>query len=136
MGTHGERGVEQQHALAGPPREVAVLRHGHAKVIANLAEDVLQRRGEGHAGLHGEAQPMGLSRLMVGVLADDDHLHLVEGTEVEGIEDETGRRVAAHGLVLLTHGLGQLCEIGLLKLALQLSLPRLFYLYIHYFNNK
>jgi hypothetical protein len=68
---------------------------------------------------------------VVGILADDDHLHLIEGTEVEGVEDESPRRVACGCSVFLPHTFCQLLEIGLGKLALQPLLPRFFYLYVH-----
>ena len=132
MGTDRQGGVEQQYALFGPACEVATQRDGCAEVLLNLLEDVLQRRGKQHTVLYGEAQPMCLAWLMVGVLSDDDHLDLVEGTEVEGIEDERARRIACACPVFLTDGSSELGEVGFDELALQLFLPRRFYLYIHY----
>ena len=131
MGTDGQRGVEQQDTLFRPPRQVSRHRHGRPQVISNLLEDVLQRRREGDAFLNREAQPMSLSGLMIGILANDDHLHLVERTEVEGVEDEAGRRVARRLLVLLSDGGRQLLEVRLLELRLQLRLPCGFHLYVH-----
>ena len=43
-GAHGQRGVEQQHALACPGLEVAVCRDGSAEVARQLLVDVDQRR--------------------------------------------------------------------------------------------
>ena len=131
VGPHRERGVEQQHALARPALQVAAGGHGSAHVLLYLLEDVLQRGREGHAVLHREAQAVSLAGLVVGVLADDDHLHLVEGAQVEGIEDEAARRIAGSSGVFLSHAFGQLCEIGFLKLALQVLLPCGLYLYVH-----
>ena len=91
---HRQRGVEQQHALPRPPREVARRRHRRAQVELYLLEYVDERRREGHAVVHREAQPVGLAGLMVWVLADDDHLHAVEGAQVEGVEYELPGRVA------------------------------------------
>ena len=130
VGTDGQRGVEQQHALTGPPSQVARWRHGCARVVLYLLEDVLQRGRKGHAVLHREGESVGLSWLVVGVLTYDDHLHLVEGAQVEGIEDEASRRVACRGGILVAHGVGELLEVGLRELPLQLHLPRGFYLYV------
>ena len=42
MGAHGKRGIEQEHPLAHPPREVAALRYGRSRVVVHLAEYVLE----------------------------------------------------------------------------------------------
>jgi len=80
---------------------------------------------------------MRLPRLMIGILPDDDHLHLIEGTEIEGIEDEFARRIAHRMHVLRAHRLRQLCEIRLLELGAEISLPTLLNLYAHkrFFEN-
>ena len=106
MRPHGERGVEQQHALFSPACEVAAFGHGCAEVLLYLLEDVLQRRRERHTVVHGEAESLCLSLLMVRILPNDDHLHLVEGTEVEGVEDEVARRIACGGAIFVAHKTG------------------------------
>ena len=131
VGTYRQRSVQQQHALLCPARQVARGRNRCAEVGLYLLEDVLQRRREHHPVLHREAQPVGLSRLVVRVLSDDHHFRLVEWAEVEGVENEFARRVAGAGLVFLSDGFCQLSEVGLLKLWRQLFLPRWFYLYVH-----
>lgn len=88
MGTYGQRGIEQQDPLLGPARQITCLRKGRAQIILNLLEDILQRWRKLYPVLNGETQSMCLSRLMIRVLSDDDHLHLVKGTQVESIEDE------------------------------------------------
>ena len=85
------------------------------QVVSNLLEDVEQRGRHGHPFGHREAQSHGLSGLMVGVLPDDHHLHLVEGAEVEGVEDEVSRWVTGSALVLLAHLLGESGEVGLVE---------------------
>ena len=131
VGTYSQRGIQQQHSLTSPAREVATLWDGRSQVIFYLLEDVLQRRRKHHSFLHGEAQPMSLAWLVVGILPDDDHLYLIKGTQVESIEDQPAWRIAGSCLVLLSHLLRKLHEVGLLKLSLQLLLPRRFYLYVH-----
>ena len=53
---------------------------------------------------------------MVGVLADNHDLDLVERTVVEGIEDESGWWVYGGAHVFGTHKLGELDELVCLKL--------------------
>jgi hypothetical protein len=72
---------------------------------------------------------MSLAWFVVGILTNDDHLHLIEGTEVEGIEYLRTWGIAGRGGVLLAHGTSELQEVGLLKLLLQVFLPSGFYLY-------
>ena len=131
MGAHGERGVEQQYALPGPTGQVSVRGHRLAKVIVNLLEDIDERGRHHDAFRHREAQPHGLARLMVRILADDDNLHLIKRREVESIEDKVSGRIARTILILLPHGIGKLLEISRLKLRLEILPPRWFYLYVH-----
>ncbi len=67
---------------------------------------------------------MRLSRSMIGVLAENDDLYLVERGEVKRIENQRARGI--HGImVFLIHQESlQLSEIGSLKLRLQHSIPR------------
>ena len=74
---------------------------------------------------------MSLSWFVIGVLSDDNHLHLIERTQIKGVEDELARRIAGAGSIFLSHRLGELFEIRLLKLTLQVFLPCGFYLDIH-----
>ncbi len=92
-GTHRQRGVEQQHPFPRPFLEVARTRHGHAEVVMQLLEDILQAGREGHAIGHRERKAMSLSRAVVRVLAQDNYFHLVEWREIEGIEDQRARRI-------------------------------------------
>ena len=73
---------------------------------------------------------MSLPRLMVRVLSDDDHLHLVKGTQIEGIEDEFSWWEASAYNILLPDGIRQLLKVRFLKFSLQMFLPRGLYLYI------
>ena len=54
--------------------------------------------GIGHAAAHREAQPVGLARAVVRVLAEDQHPRLGVRREVQGGEHLVVRRV--HGVVL------------------------------------
>ena len=131
MCSNGQGGVEQQYALFCPTCQIPTQRNGCSKVVLYLLEDVLQRRRKHHPVVHRETQAVGLSWFMIRILSDNHHLHLVERTEIEGIEDQSARWVTGGGIVLLSYPLGQLREIRLLKLLLQMPLPRFLYLYIH-----
>ena len=97
---HGERGVEQEHALLRPARQLpALARHVHAQVARYLLEDVLQGGREPYALAHRERQPVRLAGIDVGVLAHDDHFDVRERNVFERREYERARRV--DGVVLV-----------------------------------
>ena len=127
----GERGVEEQHTLTCPTGEIAICRHRLAEVGLYLLEDVDKRRRHDNALRHREAQPHGLSLLVIRILPDDHHLHLVEGTEVESVEDQMARREALLRLVFFFHLLGEAGKVRLVKLRAQVLFPGRFYLYVH-----
>ena len=134
VGADGEGGVEQQHPLVGPSGEVARSEgDGGAEVAVDLLDDVDQRRRHGDAVGDGEAEAHGLPGFVVGVLPEDDDLHLVERRVVEGVEYLAARRIAG---VLLPFGdeeLLELGEVGRLKLRLQHGIPTGVYFYCHDF---
>lgn len=119
MGSHGERGVEQQHPLVGPACEIA--RGGgylRAEVIVDFFDDVDQRGRYGNSLRYGETEAMGLPRLVVGVLTEDDHFHLVEGSVVESGEDVGAFGVADVSLPLFNKKRLQFGKIGGVELRL------------------
>ena len=103
-----QRGIQKQHPLFSPARQIAGSGDGCPKVGLYLLEDVLQGRGKLDAVLHREAQPVGLTRFVIRILSDDHHLHLVERTQVEGIEYQLTRRIAGGLHILLSHRFSQL----------------------------
>ena len=58
---------------------------------------------------------MGLTRTVVGILADDHHLELIEGALIEGSKDIRPPRIDAMCGVLVTHKLRKLLEIWLFE---------------------
>lgn len=127
--THGERGVEQQNPLVCPACEVALCgRYGSAKVAIDLFDDIHQRWGHFYALWHRETQSVGLSGFMVRVLPQDDHLHLVERSVVEGSKDATPGRVTDMLLSLGNEKLFELGKVGCFKLRSQCFQPAGFYL--------
>ena len=78
-GSHGEHPVEQQHAALAPRGQIAVGRGRVAEVGGVLPEDVEQAgRQPAYLGRDREAQPDRITGRGVGILADDQHPHLVE----------------------------------------------------------
>ena len=87
-GTHGEDGIEQQDALVCPRFEVAG--GGRAPVGEAACEggvDGLERGGRADSRRHGEGQPVGVARRGVGILAEDDDLHVGGVDEFQRAED-------------------------------------------------
>ena len=133
MLTNRQTGVQEEHALLCPSRQVAALWNRRSRLGLYLLEDVLERRREGYAIVHAEAKSVCLPRAVIRVLPEDDHAHLVERRRVEGIEDEPPWRIASTRSILLSHKLRQLLEVRLDELLFELCLPRRFYLDIHRF---
>ena len=131
VGADRQHGVQQQHALLGPAVEVARGGDGRSGVVGDLLEDILQRRREGNAVRHREAEAVGLPGAVVGVLPDDDHLQTVERAFVESPEDVAAARVDASRGVFLPDEIGQGDEIGFLEFGSQQLFPVGCDLYIH-----
>lgn len=134
MGAYGQRSVQQEDALLCPAGQVAAGGHVGADVTFDFLENVDQRGRKGYAVVHRKAEAVGLSRAMVRVLPDDDHLYAVEGAEVEGIEYQPARRVDGAFGIFIPHEVGQCLEVFFVEFGLQAFLPALFYLNIHGFR--
>ena len=74
---------------------------------------------------------MGLFRLMVGILSQNDDPHAVERAEVEDAEEIAVDGTDALRAVLLAHERRQPREIGFVELFLQLRTPALFDFDLH-----
>ena len=94
MSPYCECGIQQQYSLLCPSCKVAGVWDRRAEVELYLLEDVLQRWWKRYAVAHREAQSVSLSRFVIRVLSDDDHFHLVERTQVEGVEDKVSWGIA------------------------------------------
>ena len=131
VGADGQHGVQEQYSLLGPAVEVARRGDGCPGVVGNLLEDVLQRGWERHAVAYREAEPVGLSGAVVGILADDDDLQFVEGAFVEGPEDIAAARVDAVRGIFLPYELRKGGEIRFLEFGREQLFPVGGDLYIH-----
>ena len=131
MGTNGERCIQKKHALLSPTCKIARCRNFLTQISLYLFKDILERWWELYAVLYRETQSVGLSRLMIWVLSDDNNLNLIKRAQVKGIENQLTWRIASRSLILLSHSCSELRKVRLIKLVLQILLPRFFYLYVH-----
>lgn len=120
MGSDGEGSVEKQDPLVGPPCEVAAgERYGGAQVAVDFLYDVDERWGHRNALRHRKAKAVSLPWLVVGILSEDDYLHLVERGVVEGREDVTAFWVTGVFAALVDKELLELGKIRGVELRLQ-----------------
>ena len=122
----GENGVEQQHSLAGPPKEIRAHRvERDSQVGLEFFEDVLQARRFGLEGIgHSEAQPDRLSVSVVGILPQNHDAHFLIRDCVQSAEDPLTRRVdPGPRSTLLVEEAHQLGEVGLTDFVLEDGMP-------------
>ena len=133
MRPHRQRGVQKQYPLIRPTRQVATgQRYLRPQVAVYLFDDIHQRRRNHHPCRHRETESMCLAGLVVWVLTQYHHLHLVERRAVECGKDVAPFRVA-HILLPFGHQkFFQLGKVGSLKLRPQHLKPRGFYLGIYH----
>ena len=93
VGAHSERCVQKQDSLLGPAFKVAVRRRVDAEIVMNFLENVDERgRGIDSVG-YGETETVCLAWVVVRVLAEDDHFHLVYGAKIKRCENLGAGRV-------------------------------------------
>ena len=86
VGAHRQHGIQQQHAPLGPRHQMPVVGDAKTNIVAQLFVDIHQGGRGRHARAHREGQSVGLARLVVGVLPDDHHAHVLVGRVVQGVE--------------------------------------------------
>lgn len=130
MCTHAQAGIEKKDALVGPSRQVVWPQAGVVEgsllietLCLYLLHDVDKRRGSRDILWHTEAKAVCLSRFVIGVLSQDDDLHLVERCMLEGVEDEAAGWIARTGSILSLDEPDEFFKVWLLKFLLQPSAP-------------
>lgn len=120
---HRERHVEQQDTLTCPTLEVAVLGGPDAEVRVQFFVNVDEGRRPGDALGYREAQAVGLPRLVVRVLPEDDDPGVRVPGETEGAEHLFLWRV--HGVLsaLVAKEDLQRFPVGLVALTAQQFMP-------------
>ena len=123
MGAHRERGVQQQHALAGPRFQIAMLGCRDTEIGSQFLVDVDQRRGRSHPPTHTEAQAVRLPRSVVGVLSQDEYAHVRIRGEMQRRKHLVLGRIHRMHCPLAGHELLQTSPIGLRRFRLQHRVP-------------
>jgi len=132
VGADGEGGVEEEDTLFGPVGEIALFGDGHPDVLVQFFINVDEGWGRRDALLDGEAEAVGLTGAVVGVLAEEDDLDLVEGGGVERVEDKAAGRIdrpSGHPFGLEMGD--DLEEVGFREFGLKDRLPTVFNLDVH-----
>ena len=131
VGSYRQGCIQQENALFGPAGQVAACRDVSANVISYLFENILQGGWELNPIVDRETQSVSLSRSVVGVLTDDDHLDRLKRAKVEGIEDVCTGRIAWAGLIFGLDKVGKGLKIGGVKLVFETDGPRRVYSDFH-----
>lgn len=128
MLAHGQCGVEEQHSLFRPSAERTVIEFpavgilynlwNGAYVVLYLFENVDKGRWQRYACLDRKAQTFRLTCTMVWVLPYYYDLHLVNRTEVEGIENLVPGRITSVMAVFLAYKTGESDKVIFVKLTL------------------
>ena len=115
--THCQHPVEQHHTLVRPGCQVTAGGRGVSEVSAIFGEDVGQAAWQPpNVGRHRETQPDGVTRRRIGVLADDQHPHLVQ-RKGEGPQDvRAGRQIAMSCGQFGAQEFAHRCHLGLDRL--------------------
>lgn len=131
VGFDREGGVNQKYALFGPAFKVAAGLRFVAEVAFDFLEDVLQGGRFGALLGHREAEAVGLTWFVVGILAQDNHLDSFKRAAVEGVEDVVAfGENGTLGIGCFDKG-GQGGKVRFFELWCQVSFPGIFYLYVH-----
>lgn len=123
MGADGEARIQEEDSLVRPVFKIAALRNGNSQIVVQFLEDVYERRGRFDAVGNREAQPVGLSRVVVRVLSDDDRLDLIDGAFVEGGENLGAGRIDRVLFFLLDERRLEMLKIRHFKLVAQKFKP-------------
>ena len=113
MGSHGEDRVEEEHPLLGPLGQIAVVGYPEAEVVVKLLVDIDEGRRDRNVLVYRKTQAVRLSVPVIGILAEDDDLDLVERGQLKSRVDIPARRKDQTRLVLVQDRLIEFSVIGL-----------------------
>ena len=68
---------------------------------------------------------------MVRILSDNHYLYIIKRTEIEGIENQTARRITGCTQVFLFYKVCEVNKILLVEFFSYMLSPTFFYLYVH-----
>ena len=99
---------------SSPVNQAAVAGDVETNIVMQFFENVHQRRRRGHAGLHGESQPVGLAFFMVRILPDNHDAHILISSVAQRIEDSRSRGINGSFAALFANKMVKRLVIGLL----------------------
>ena len=103
MGADSQDRIEEEHSLASPFDQVAVIGFEAPQVIVKLPENIDQGGRRRAAGTDGKAHSVGLALAVVGILAQDHCPHASKRCLVKGVKEILRRRIDRPGPVFLLH---------------------------------
>lgn len=130
MRAHRKRSVQEEDSLFCPSAQATGLGCWDAKLIVDFLKDVPQRRREWHSVGHGEAEPLCLFWLVIGVLPKNDDANALEGAKVEGVENLPSRGIAYAMRIFLSHKCNKVCKVWGREFGTQPLCPRGVYFYL------
>ena len=104
MSADRQNRIEHHNALLRPLDQITVVRDVTPEIIVKLLVDIYEGRRDLNSRLHGKRESVSLPRLVVRVLSQNDHLHLIQRCKMEGIKNVPCRRIYCRRPVLLIYG--------------------------------
>ncbi len=135
MCTHREAGVQEEHALLCPTRQVATCGDGSSRLCLHLLHNIAQRWRKGDSVLHREAKSMRLPHIVVRVLPQNHNAHIRQRCLPKGIENKPPWRKTCACGIFATHVFHQGAEIFFLKFGGKDCAPRRFDVYFHFIKH-
>lgn len=87
-----ESGIQKQNSLLRPSSQISTSRNRDSQIALDLLENILKRRGKRNLIINRETKPMRLTRLVIGILPQNNDLYLVERASIESRKNlATGR---------------------------------------------
>ena len=99
-GANRQHAVEKAHPLPRPRGQIPAGGHGNAHIGGEFLKDIAQRCGERNAGCNRKTEAHRMPGSGVGVLADNEDFHLIQGVGKSAQDIATGGKIAVPGLDL------------------------------------
>ena len=94
--------VQHENSLLCPLLQISVVGDVTPQIIVKLRIDVLERRRNPLPRQHGKRQTVSLIGPVIGILPQDQNLHILQSRQMQRIENIVGRRIDGSGIVFLS----------------------------------
>ena len=118
MGAHSQHCIQKQYALLCPFFQISIVGYITAAVLLQFLVNIHQGRRNLHIRLHRKTQAVSLSVIVIRILSQYDHFHLVQGGKMKCIENIVRCGEYLSCLVFLPHLREQLFIIWFSELRL------------------